>query len=513
MNKWSVLIVDDESIIRRGLKRALSEIHEQFYVLGTADDGETALQFLAEAEVLPDVVLTDIYMQYIDGLELIHKINQLYPSIRCVIFSGHKDFEIAKKAIDLKVIRYLNKPVQMEEFIQLFEELRKEMEADQLINEHVKRIEQMNFSGAPYIRDKLLMDIFEGRLISMDELNSFQDYFSFPLTGQFRAGVVRIDKLSDDVTKRDQLLYTVAVKHLFQEVVLVEHPGFALIQDPGMVLFGLSSNKEQDQHSGIFIFLQQFIDLSKSILQIAVKVEMGSNVEGLAQLIASLNEAYAQLGNKSMKETFDPEEEEMRLRIAFRIGDSDAVRTSAQQYAEYLVSRYLSVKDLVEQLNHLIQRMEQLAIELDVASPGRPNLNKASVNAIRMQFLQWIDGFVSLRLSTMKSAKEKKYVGQVKAYLHENFADPSLNLQKLADIALINPNYLTQEFHKATGYSCIQYLAKLRMDTAKELLSTTTFKIYEIAERVGYDNPLYFSHYFKKWVGVNPSEFKGGIDE
>jgi len=99
-------------------------------------------------------------------------------------------------------------------------------------------------------------------------------------------------------------------------------------------------------------------------------------------------------------------------------------------------------------------------------------------------------------------------VAKVKAYMEENYGNFHLSLQQLADVAGVHPNYLTQVFRKHTGLSCIQYLAKLRMEKAKQLLHGTDLKICEIAERVGYENPLYFSSYFKKRVGMNPSDFK-----
>ncbi|UUZ84955.1 helix-turn-helix transcriptional regulator [Paenibacillus sp. P26] len=100
---------------------------------------------------------------------------------------------------------------------------------------------------------------------------------------------------------------------------------------------------------------------------------------------------------------------------------------------------------------------------------------------------------------------------KVAAHLEEHYAEAALTLQQLAELAGVHPNYLTQTFRKITGLSCMQYLARLRMEKAKALLHQTDLKICDIAERVGYENPLYFSDYFKKWVGVNPSDYKDGM--
>ena len=235
-----ILIVDDEAIIRKGLENMVKQWC-RFRVIGVADDGETALKWLRETASLPDLMITDLYMQYMDGLELIRQVNTLYPEIRCAILSGHEDFHLAQKAIELKVCQYITKPVE-----------------DQFLFDSLERV--------------------------LEEIS----------------------------------------------------PGHAT-------------------------------------------------------------------GNG------------------------------------------LYSKDVVE-----------LTIQ----------------------------------------------------HIHSHYQIPTLSLQELADNASVHPNYLTQLFKRRMGVPCMQFLTQVRMEKAKELLLHSNLRISAVARHVGYENPLYFSSYFKKWVGMNPSKYR-----
>lgn len=267
MSEMNILVVEDEQTIRKGIEKAITQLNDEFRVLSTEDDGETALQWLEKAEILPDLIITDIYMQFMDGIELIEQVNSRYPGITCAILSGHEDFRLAQKAIDLKVCRYITKPVQPAELHGILSTIRE--------------------------------DIMKARL------------------------------------------------------------------------------RYASQHAG---------------------------------------------------------------------------KPSSVNTESYVREKLISA------------------------------VTKTSVTS--------------------------DIVDKVAAYIEQHYYDYSLTLQSLADVVSLHPNYLTQMFRKQTGLSCMQYLAKTRIEKAKQLLNNTDLKIAEIARKVGYENPLYFSSYFKKWVGKNPSDYK-----
>jgi two-component system response regulator YesN len=497
----NVFIVDDEQIIRKGLERVIQEF-EGYQVVGSADDGETALKWLSEAVILPDLIITDILMQYIDGLDLIAKVNELYPGVRCTILSGHEDFHLAKKAIDLKVLRYITKPVEPKELYTVLETVRQEIDKEQKNKIDLLRKEQLSANASLYVRDKLLSDLFEGRLVSVREISSFAEYFPFSLENNFHGGVIRILKASAELTNRDYLLYSVAVKQLFSETILVQCRGFVMIKDTNTLVFGLS-----DGFADAAEAVEQFPYLADSVLGIPIALGVDEEARDLLHLGLSVADAYEHM-EKKMKSLFNyPLESEKKLRLAIRNGQAEEARLSAEAFIGLLLESHFGMEPILQACYKLIESIQILLAELGLEIPAAPRLVRLFIPEISRQMKDWLEDCISRRAS-LKTKHRNDLIVKVTAYMEEHYGDYELSLQRLADLVSVHPNYLTQTFRKQTGLSCMQYLARLRMEIAKQLLNSDDLKINQISEIVGYENPLYFSSYFKKWVGMNPSDFK-----
>jgi YesN/AraC family two-component response regulator len=497
----NLLIVDDESIIRKGLERIIQEF-DGYQVVGTADDGETALTWLSESEVLPDLIITDILMQYIDGLDLIAKVNELYPGVRCTILSGHEDFHLAKKAIDLKVLRYITKPVEPKELFTVLETIRQEIDKEQKNKIDLLRKEQLSANASLYVRDKLLSDLLEGRLVSVRDIRSFAEYFPFSLENNFHGGVIRILKSSSELTNRDYLLYSVAVKQLFSETILIQCRGFVMIKDTDILVFGLSDGfAEAAEAVGHFPYL------ADSVLGIPTALGVDEEASSLLNLGQSVANAYERM-ETNMKSPYKyPLELVIKLRLAIRNGQDEEARSSADEFIALLLKRHFGMEPILQACYKLIESVHILLLELGLEIPAAPRLARLSIPEITRKMKDWLENCISRRAS-MKTKHHNDLIAKVTAFMEEHYGDYELSLQRLADLVSVHPNYLTQTFRKQTGLSCMQYLARLRMEKAKQLLNSEDLKICQISEIVGYVNPLYFSSYFKKWVGMNPSDFK-----
>ncbi|SFL55510.1 Two-component response regulator, YesN/AraC family, consists of REC and AraC-type DNA-binding domains [Paenibacillus sp. 1_12] len=497
----NVLIVDDEQIIRHGMERVIQQF-DGYEVVGTADDGETALKWLSETDHLPDLIITDILMQYIDGLDLIAKVNELYPGVRCTILSGHEDFHLAQKAIDLKVLRYITKPVEPKELYAVLETIRQEIHKEQKNKIDLLRKEQLTTNASLYVRDKLLSDLFEGRLVSVREISCFAEYFPFSLENQFHGGVIRILKASAELTNRDYLLYSVAVKQLFSETILVQCRGFVMIKDTNTLVFGLS-----DGYTEAVEAVQQFSYLAESVLSIPIALGVDEEARDLLQLGLSVADTLERMENK-MKSLFNyPLEAEKRLRLAIRNGHAEEARISADAFIGLVLESRFGLEPILQACYKLIESIHLILVELGLEKPAAPRLVGLFIPEISRQMQDWLEDCISLRAS-LKTKHHNDLIIRITSFMEEHYGDCGLSLQRLADVVSVHPNYLTQTFRKQTGLSCMQYLARLRMEMAKELLNSDELKINQISEIVGYENPLYFSSYFKKWVGMNPSDYK-----
>ncbi len=497
----NILVVDDELIIRKGLEKAIRQF-DGYRVAGTADDGESALEWLHNAKQLPDLMITDIFMQFMDGLELIEKVNRLYPQIKCAILSGHEDFQLARKAIDLKVARYITKPVEAQQLQDILDEIHKELIMERAYHKQPARSQRHEANAALYVRDKLLSDLLEGRLVSALELEEFAAYFPFALEDQLISGIISIRKNGMDLLQRDMLLYGVAVKQLFFETVLQQNKGFVMIKDTETLVFAFVKNNFANMKA-----LKEFPALSEDTLGVPIVMDWQDTGQGLLQLQRFVVKSMESLDSRIGDPFIYPFDLEEKLRLSLRSGNSKEAEGVAMEFIRRLMKKNNGKEPILQGFYKLIHSLESLFGELDIPCPEPPHLIQLSLSASANQMKNWLGACIDIK-EKRSSRQSCDSVDKVTAYMQEHYGDYTLTLMQLAELAAVHPNYLTQMFRKRTGFSCMQYLARLRMEKAKELLNKTDLKISEIAERVGYENPLYFSSYFKKWVGLNPSEYK-----
>ena len=160
MNPYKIMLVDDEEEVRTSIIRKIDWQDAGFEVIGDAENGKEALEKIEQNE--PDVVLTDIRMPYMDGLEMAENIRQRYPSIKIVIFSGFDEFEYAKKAIKLNVIEYILKPVNVEELTAILKKIKKNLDEEIEQKRNVTLLRESYIKSLPALREHFLNDLIQG---------------------------------------------------------------------------------------------------------------------------------------------------------------------------------------------------------------------------------------------------------------------------------------------------------------------------------------------------------------
>jgi len=507
-----VMIVEDESIIRKGLEKAIARMDGSFRVVGAFDDGESALAFLERTDAWPDLIVTDIYMRRMDGLELIEAARKLRPDVKCVILSGHEDFQLAKKAIALKVERYVLKPIDAAELGKVLAEAAEDIRRERSIRSDQARLEtleSLHAMSAAHLRDKLVADLLRDRPASLEDARRFSHVLPFGADDRFVCGVMRVRKGCPAASPRDAYLYCMAVRQLFTETVLAETGGFAVETEAGALAFGVVCAGAAEDAAREAV--ERFAATSEAVLRVPVAVAIGGAADGLDGIRSAVDRAMGLLAETMREDARYPVERERNLRIALGTGKTEAAAEAVREFLRELTGSGAGAEFVLQALYRLVVAVEALFAELGSPCPKPPALS-AQTAAVAMERIEgWVGECAIARASAAGSQTRPDVVQRVRAYLHEHYGDPAITLQSLAAFAGVHPNYLTQTFRKQTGLSCMQYLAQLRMEKAKELLRETDLKISDVSVRVGYENPLYFSSYFKKWVGVYPSEFKEGM--
>lgn len=366
-----VFLVEDEAIIRRGIKKNVEWEKNGFEFVGEAGDGEYAYPQILKTE--PDILITDIKMPFMDGLELSHLVKKILPNTKIIILSGYNEFEYAKEAITIGISEYLLKPVTAASLTAVLrkvkEEIREEKEKSRLLERY---------------------------FVSYEKYNAFLDKTDY-------TGVDR--KLIQDFLK----LGSAGEEGMFIDEYLAavgENNYRSLLLRQYMTI-------------DIFFCVQEFLK-GLSVCADEIPPELG-DIKYIPKIVVSEEQTVSYL-----KELF-----------AFAISERDQVSGN----------RYGSLIDTAKQ------------------------------------------------------------------YLAEHFESNDVSLNTVAAQVGVSSSYFSSIFKQETGQSFVEYLTKLRIDKACELLRCTTLRTAEIGERVGYNDPHYFSATFKKVTGVSPKDYKNGGQE
>jgi two-component system response regulator YesN len=394
---WKVIIADDEPKIRKGLRQNVDWLSFNMEVIGEAEDGLEALE-LSEAE-RPDVLLVDINMPFLNGLEFAEKLLSFLPDSIVIIVTGHDEFVYAQQSLKLGVFDYLLKPVSKEQLNTVLGLAQERLMEKKYLDWTAQQISK----HFPLLKERFLNDWIDGHLSEM-EVREQLGFLSVPCAAAF-----------------DMLLIKVVEKIQFYD-----------------------KSKEWDRQ--LLLFAVQ------NIVEDIVR-EWGSNI--------------VFRDRKDNVIAIFPQDEGNRQ------GDvSEAIINAVERYVKKMVVVF--------------------------HKSGNSELMQASM------------AYEQLFQEAVKENSETPIVMLAQKYIRDHYEREELTLQEVADEIKISSSYLSRLLRQEVGLSFIDYLTQVRIKQAVRLLHDPSLKIYEIAERVGYNGQHYFSTAFKKVLGVSPIEYRKG---
>jgi len=537
---YKVLLVDDEAHIRYGIAEGIDWPSLGLRLEAMAANGREALR-LAET-VRPDLILFDIQMPYMNGLEFAKHARRMLPDCIMIVFTGYEQFDYAQEAIRLGVKEYLLKPVSPRELTEALEAAAREITERKEKETFIANLHQQVEASVPLIREKAIRD-YVHRSISVRELRSQEAFLqlSWP-SDKFFSVVVRLNgylKGADQV--RDVQLTLFAVKNIMEELIEDFGCGVCYIENDSLIEAMICLNPEaavrlQEPLNEQARHLSERIgDKLEEYLKIGVAAAAGKVYLGLEQLPFSYREALSGamrphsdrlnaesevwLGGEDAGEgdwEYPPDKEQALLQAlqsgdsaVYRLADSlmaavgerppEAQRQAARQLAERIY----------ETATHLLDR---LGIEGDLpvspaCSPIPEEMPESDwLAALTKEVQRFIGQCADLAVKS-QGPTYRHEIEKVKSVIDRRYHEP-LKLKDLAESVYMNPNYLCTVFRSEVGESIHQYVTRIRMERAKLLLSVSTLKIFEVAEQTGYSSTQYFSHAFKKYAGMSPVEYR-----
>jgi two-component system, response regulator YesN len=499
---YKLFIVDDEKVVIDGLLSVVDWHEHQVEVVGTALDGNRAYDLIVEAK--PNIVMADIRMPGLNGLDLIQKVKSVIPDTVFIIISGYTQFAYAKRAIELEAIDYLTKPIELDEIIasvkraiEKYDQLRKQKEAATQLEQYRSQVEEKHI---------------------------LHSLFGYPVD-QILEGYTSCSVLVTDCKSQstDQLIEMVKLLGNQGE----HHRIFSYgMEDHLVTIYFSYGNREQD--SGLFDKLKS---LYKNILTSPITGISSTYIEitSLQQLYKEALEAYhvglylqqevthyRHLVNmndtigSSMMKRMDQFFLERKLDLSSSESLIDELLAySIQENLTPVKSKYLCFK----LINHVFEYVQQeFDINVETVLQEEKYLIFKQLNQLRTMeehkvwLLNKIGKLVDY-LSDNQMSQKDKLMYEVKNYLKENYAQP-IGLDELAGKFHISPAYLSSLFSKNMGVTLFEYIINMRMEKAKELLRTTNNKISDICQQVGYENQRYFNQVFKKNIGTTPGNYR-----
>lgn len=521
---YKVFLVEDESFTREGIRVKVDWQSVGFEFCGEAADGEMALPLIETTQ--PDVIITDIKMPFMDGLQLSKILREYMPWVKIIMISGHDEFEYARSALKLGVTEYLLKPVTSTDLIEVLRKVAISLDQEKNQRENLKQLQKQVEGNLLLRREQFLLRLVMGGISSADAIEQGQQ-LGLSLVAQYYLVILIKIKLRDEGKPFDYQEY----QRVEQIVVNLagNNPDILLTKkDPEeLVLIIKGNDSEELKQEAIFWrdLIQKEVERDTVCLLV---FEIGSPQQRLSDLHHSFAEAMVKLKNigtsplrpssirtKDSIDLLKLEHVELENYLKFgslanfnQFFDSHLLPVCETALQSKLVMHYIFldviltiaqfVSDLGEQGNQVapeIQDIENLLQDI------------TTIDQLKSELRRTISGALVFR-NSQTNHERSMLIQQAKQYIDTHFNDPDLQMNKVATQLNLSANHFSTVFSQEMGEPFRDYLNNLRITRAKELLSTTSIMCSQIAFQCGYNDPHYFSTFFKKKTGVTPQEFR-----
>jgi two-component system response regulator YesN len=514
----NVLLVDDERIIREGLARKIPWGRYELALAGQAADGAEGLQAIREQDI--HIVITDIKMPGIDGLELIRRSREIKPEVRFIVLSGYDEFELAQAAMQYGVRHYLLKPTKMQEIDRILREVSADVAREEEEREFIEKIKRNMERNLPLIKEQFFRDLIMHKMYTSREMQSYLSFFGIPSKSVQKVTLLLLAPAGEPRYEKLLSLQAICRRRLRAEAVvcttIVKEALVAVARDLETrqllqcieeikkrfgrfygqpVTVAVSGPAALDAIHTLYEEARNLLKYSfyygeDSVITPQDALEAAGGYQG-GDLQYYMEEACLAVHcghEKDYRAALDSFFSELRTRKLSRRGTRDAVTELLLTAARY--SGY-------ERLNYYIGYLKRVE-EPDTLEELEKMIDRALSEVLRNNF-------------ELFSSRKHRLVEKLKEKTRENLARPELTLKWLAEtLVYANVDYLSKLFKRETGEPFKHYLNRLRVEEAKNLLERfPSVPVAEVAAQVGFaENARYFCTVFRKYAGQPPAEYR-----
>ena len=538
MNEIKVFLVEDEMVIRRGIKNSIDWEKEGYIFCGEASDGELAYPMIIKEK--PDILITDIRMPFMDGLELCKLVKKELPNIKILILSGYDEFDYAKEAIRLGVTEYLLKPISSGKLLEALngvsESIRREKEDKDLVRKYMEEMRE----NTEHEKQKFFEQMIAGNLSMADALETGKKYEMNLSAGMYNLLLFRFT-LGKENRKSGELLGEAeyAIEKLTERLEYV----FEFQRGVEGWAFLLMADNEEQMSERVKELSKDLEEIMKNYSTIAYFGGIGQPVARLRELEESFREAERALAARftmELNRIISVEDIRMAQNVdtlddieITSFGEIEKTRTMLEKFlnngAEDEIDEFVDVyiNELPEEnlksvlmrqyiimdayivMMSFCEKIEGIEGEMQAQSEELKNSMKT------IQTLEEIKNYIRMLLKkiigvrdTISGRRYSDIIEIAKDQIRKTYMSDEISLNTIAAEVGMSPSYFSSIFSKEMGKTFVEYLTEIRMDRAKEFLMCSSMKTSEIGYEVGYKDPHYFSYIFKKTQNCTPKEFR-----
>lgn len=532
---YNVIVVDDERIIRKWLSTKLPWEDMGFVVAGECENGESALQMVMEKN--PEVLVTDIKMPIMNGIELIRNIRKLGYTTKILVISGFEEFAYARESMKNGVVNYVLKPLEIDELVVSIKQIKYELDNEfERISEYY-HIKKLAADSRIYTEKEFIISLKAGNDIAktlemMDKLEILSCYKYFCCLNILYDNLVIEEKRNnkEDIYKNVKSIINSNLEGIYSQIVP---------DDDNVVIFlSYISDAAVNRQELVKRIQEMEHDFNHLLASFNASVTIGlSNIhKSRMEVFEAYNEAARVEDSrfyygKGKLYTFDDgiydcsdeiiilPDAEKNIIDGFSIGNLQQVDDELGKVFEYFINcRKVKKRCAAKYLSHVIDLMLEKIIQLE----GMDKSRIRDIYQIKSNFIE-TDTLMEMKEMAISAAnyltgimdevrsKSRINIPDVFDFIKNNVVNKELTLNEVASHVHITPKYFSFVFKKETGENFIDYVTKIKIWKAKELLEVTDKKVYYISSMLGFNDFKYFCRIFKKETGVTPTQYRIGL--
>ena len=521
---YSILIVDDEKKERDGISKLLKRYQFDLKI-SQASNGEEALKEFERKSF--DILLTDIKMPFMDGIQLIKEIQKRGENPICIIYSAYGEFEYAQNAISLGVLEYLLKPIRLDAFEELFNKIielckeKEEVEKEKLQSKRayeeiaVQRLgaELLSYLESDYDEsDQSASAYIKGVLQKLELKLEFYNNNCVPILISCYTNLFSIEW---DIYQNE------IMKQFGDDAIIIN-------KADNQILVLVKQKKESFRVKEVKKQCEELINQSKRKYQTDVFIILGSQVQNLRQLKKEYDEIKDQLDyqffvSDSMlivhDEAYFVRKEHDMLTLYFeriynctKMSDYAGIKKELNKVFSYIEKQngFSSIyvkytfSDMIKKIN------EYIKTDVDLLGYIEKIYEARSFEEVSQIVYAALDDMAANKTANIQ---ESRLIQMVKKIICEKYSDSGLGVSSIAEEINVSSAYLSSLFKIETGDNLVKYITKYRVNKSKELLSQSNMKVSDISAAVGYINASYYISIFRNHEGCSPVQYREKVYE